>query len=102
MSPGGEHSRRDYRPAQDQGRCNVDSEKLFDMSTASAKVGQKIRALVKFPAIPQGSTGMVVCARPERDGFLLGIQWKVPGTETEPPMLWFTRQEYNEFLAEID
>lgn len=79
----------------------MEKHKLFDVFTATDKLGRRIEALVNFPGIPRGSIGTVVCAQPRQDGYLLVVQWTAPANAEGHLVLWFTQGEYEELLAEL-
>ncbi len=74
---------------------------LFDHTTALGKVGRRIRTLVEFSGIPQGTTGQVIQAEPSGAGYTLAIQWELPERRARPLVDWFSRSEYERFLVEI-
>ncbi|MBI1805635.1 MAG: hypothetical protein HYR76_01135 [Ignavibacteria bacterium] len=104
----------------------MNNEMLFDKQTALAKIGRRVRTLVAFSGVPKGTTGIVatadIAARHKlSDGtriefYYLAIRWELP---SKPPVLvrdgnftfirtgrplvdWFTKDEYERFLVEID
>lgn len=79
----------------------MDEHKLFDIFTASTKVGSRVKALVNFLEVPQGSVGTIVRAQPDRNGYLLVIEWSAARREGKPQVFWFNRSEYEEYLAEM-
>ena len=106
--------------------------KWFTQEEAQDKVGRKIKTLVPFSGMPKDTTGSVIRADPAAgqvenstgelvDGFNVAIQWDLPRepadaqvvipTGAEPylfvktgkPLLdWFTRDEYEQYLEELD
>jgi hypothetical protein len=82
------------------------SEKiLFDQTTALAKVGLRVRTVVKFSGVPRGTAGRVIRADARDDGYTLAIEWELP--ERHAPLAsqglvnWFTKSKYERFLVEL-
>jgi len=77
------------------------NQEYFTRSEAEARVGRRLRSLVAFSGVPQGTTGTVVSADPAGDGgYDLAIRWDLPG-RTRPLVDWFSRDEYERYLEEI-
>ena len=102
----------------------------FTAAEARAKVGRKIRSLVPFSGVPQETTGRVVRADPAgqtkpafgqaREIFDVGVQWDLPreplqighGLSAGEPFVaisggkplidWFSKDEYERYLEELD
>jgi len=73
---------------------------LFDEAGAAAQVGRRIKTLVEFSGVPQGTTGRVLRADRSEDGFTLAIEWDLP-ERGKPLVDWFTRSEFTRFLTEL-
>ncbi len=102
----------------------------FSQAEAEAKVGQRIRSLVEFAGVPQATAGLVVSADPagwvkpttgdRAEVYDVAIQWNLSrpaafadrvitgeGEEyihiqTGKPLVdWFTKDEYEQFLEEV-
>ena len=77
------------------------ARELFDHSTALGKVGRRIRSLVEFSGVSQGTTAQVIQADPSGSGYTLAIQWELPEHRAWPLVNWFSRSEYDRFLVEV-
>ena len=73
---------------------------LFDEVNARALVGTRVRTRVEFSGVPVGTAGQVVRADRSGDGYTLGVEWELTG-RTKPLVDWFSRSEYERFLAEV-
>lgn len=74
----------------------------FTEEEAKAKGGVHVRALMPFSEVPQGTFGVVIDAMPAGDGYDVCVQWNLP---EEPEMIyqdWFSKDEYEQFLEEIE
>ena len=103
----------------------MNNEILFDKQTAMLKIGRRVRTLVAFSGVPEGTTGVVATAdiasrQKLPDGthielYDLAIRWELL---TKPPVLvrgdnltfirsgrplvdWFNKSEYDRFLVEL-
>ena len=102
----------------------------FTQEEAEAKVGHRIRTRVAWSGVPEGTTGAVVRADPAGpskppfgevvDTFYVAIQWELPreplqirqGVIGDEPVLmitggkplldWFSKDEYERYLDELD
>jgi hypothetical protein len=88
----------------------------FTHEEAEAKLGQVVCARVPGRRIPQGTTGRVLYARWQDEGYVLGIQWALtpaPLTFTvrsqfpflaltrQPALGWVRKDQYGRCLDEI-
>lgn len=93
----------------------------FTREEAQAKMGERIRARVELAGVPIGTTGIVVRFDDDvgDDGYDLGVLWELP--QGPPPFAfgeleghthvvfrvgkpfidWFSRDEYERFLAVV-
>jgi hypothetical protein len=62
----------------------------FTHEEAQAKLGQVVCTRVPGRRIPQGTTGRVLYARLEDEGYALGIQWML----TRPPLMFTVRPQF--------
>ena len=101
--------------------------KRFTKSEAEPLVGKRIRTLVRFSGVPEGTTGIVIRADSAgrvkigdrvAEEFDLAIQWDLPGSVEAPlagavplgasvragkPLVdWFTKDEYERYLTDAD
>jgi hypothetical protein len=104
--------------------------KYFTQEEAQAKVGRRIRTRVAWSGVPEGTTGAVIRADPigrikppmgeAMEVFDVAIQWDLPReplqmgrgqVEGEPVLVitgggpsidWFTKDEYEEYLEELE
>ena len=80
-------------------------QKHFTYTEAYARVDKRVRTLVPFSGVPQGTTGTVIGADPAGDdGWSLAIRWDIPGRSpgrTRMLVDWFSRDEYERYLEEI-
>ena len=101
--------------------------KRFTKSEAERLVGKKIRTLVGFSGVPNGTTGTVIRADPAgrvkigddfTEEFDLAIEWDLPSPAHTPlagavplgasvlagkPLVdWFTKDEYERYLTDAD
>jgi len=75
--------------------------KLFAAEEAFSRVGKRVKTLVDFSGVPKGTEGVVSRAdRSGAEGYTLAIQWDMPG-RSSPLTDWFTKSEYERYLAEI-
>ncbi len=77
------------------------ARKLFDQASALRKVGQRVRTVMEFSGVPQGTTGEVMQADPSGEGYTLAIQWELPEHRARPLRDSFSKSEYERFLVEI-
>ncbi len=104
--------------------------RYFSQEEAQAKVGQTIRSLVEFSGVPQGTTGLVIAADAagwtkalageKTEVYDVAIQWNLPRPDAaitmvvtdqgdaylhlrtgQPLVDWFTKDEYERYLAEV-
>jgi len=108
---------------QDQGvlRQAVDGERAyFTPAGAQAKVGRRIRTLVAWSGVPKATTGSVIRADEGANGWTIAIQWDLPTeprqvgigevdgapyvviTGGKPLVDWFSRNEYERYLEELE
>jgi len=86
-------------------------QSYFDKTTALSKVGKKIQTLVQFSGVPRGTTGTVIRADvvshaipvmgTAAELYDLAIEWDLPH-RCKPLVDWFTKDEYEKFLVELD
>lgn len=74
----------------------------FGKEAAEALIGQRVRALVEFRGVVEGTTGRVVRADPTGNGnnYSVGIEWDLP-SRGKPPVDTFTRDQYYAYLEEV-
>jgi hypothetical protein len=96
------------------------SREYFTQAEAEALMGMRIRTLVAWSGVPQDTTGEVVSADEGARGWTVAMQWDL---STEPlrievgqvegatfvmvsggkPLVdWFTKDEYERYLEELD
>jgi hypothetical protein len=88
----------------------------FTYGEAQAKLGQIVCTRVHGRRIPQGTKGLVLYARLEGEGYVLGIQWTLtpapltftvrpqfPGIALtrQPVVDWIRKDQYGRCLDEI-
>ncbi len=82
----------------------------FDVPTGLSKIGKKIQTLVEFAGVPRGTTGRVIKSDAVNHSLLRGtdsklydlaIEWDL-NDRCKPLVDWFTKDEYERFLAELD
>ena len=102
----------------------------FTKDEAERRVGRRIRTLVGFSGVPKGTTGTVIRADSAgrvkvgdriAEEFDLAVQWDLPAVGPQvigagdiggypfvtirggkPIVDWFTKDEYERYLTEID
>src|SRR5262249_43711794 len=72
----------------------------FTEVEAKVKGGTHVRALVGAYDVPQGKIGVVIDAMPAGDGYDVCVEWEIDGDSVLQD--WFTKDEYERFLEEID
>lgn len=105
----------------------MDKRERFTQQEAEEKIDQRVRTLVEFSGVPETTAGQVTRADDseiEEGGpgrsYIVGVQWELPVepgqtgsgeidgepfivlTGGKPLVDWFSRDEYDEFLVEID
>jgi hypothetical protein len=76
--------------------------KDFTDVEVESKIGKKIRTNHEFSGVPLGTTGTVLRSYEYSDGgFGLEIQWDLKG-RMKPLVDGFSKDEYDEFLEEIE
>jgi hypothetical protein len=90
---------------------DLDAERRrFTREEAESKVGKRVKALVPFSGVPEGTTGLVVLAddMDEHDlgtGFDVAIEWELSdqpfGATWRPLRDWFDKDEYDTYLEEL-
>ena len=87
--------------------------KAFTEAEASEKVGRTIQTTVPFLGVSTGTTGTVICsasasrAKPlfettTRNVYAVAVEWDLGDAVIGPSVDWFTRDEYERLLVEID
>ena len=79
----------------------MSTRRLFDEATAVAKIGRRIHTLVEFSGVPRDTAGQVIRADPSDGGYTLAIQWELAERRAKPLVDWFTQDEYEQFLVEV-
>jgi hypothetical protein len=99
----------------------------FTQQEAEGKIDQRVRTLVEFSGVPETTAGQVTRADDseiEEGGpgrtYIVGVQWELPvaprqlgigeidgepfiwSSGGKPLVDWFNKNEYEEFLIEID
>ena len=69
----------------------------FTEEEARAKIGKRIRSLLPFSGVQQGITGRVTSAHERTGGYDVIVEW-----DTLKLRDWFTKDEYERFLEEIE
>ena len=87
------------------------TEYCFDKTTALGKIGKKIKTSVEFAGVPRGTTGKVIkteavghslLKNDKRDeSYDLAIEWELP-ERCQPLVDWFSKNEYERFLIEVN
>jgi hypothetical protein len=73
----------------------------FTRAQAQAKVGTRVRSCVACAGVPQGAIGTIVRVDRVIDGYDVEVAWLWSGCRT-PWIDWFTREEYEAHLSELE
>src|SRR4029453_4461567 len=91
-------------------RFTTPESKNFTQAEAQAKVGKVVRSLQEFASVPQGTLADVISADPRGTSkpmggkgfqvFDVAVQWRLQ--ELKPLVDWFSKEEYEQYLEEIE
>jgi hypothetical protein len=91
------------------------TDKYFTKTEADVLNGTRIRTMVEFSGVPQGTTGTVMgAAETGRDtaavfmqpgkagseGYTVAIQWDLPGRD-KPLVDWFSKADFERYLQTL-
>ena len=72
----------------------------FTAEEAREKLHRRVKSLVGFAGVPQGTTGVVVGADEAGGGFDLLVEWE-QADRLQPLRDWITKDEYEAGLVEV-
>lgn len=81
----------------------MEKDRHFSPEEAKVRVGKRIRTEIDFSSVPKGSKGIVTQADISSSSktATVAIVWDLPRPD-KPLMDWFTKDEYDSYLSEIE